>query len=250
MSENIEAIIVEFFEELELLGPADPASTSRALASIALSSDSVVVDVGSGTGRQTLQLLQETPATVVATDLHQSMLAQLQRLASEWGVSDRLRIKQADMAALPFKPEGIDLIWCEAAVYNIGFEQGLKTWLPLLSADGYLCVSEVAYFVDNPPEPVKKFWQAEYPAVKAQSQLERVAKESGYILRDSFRLPQSAWESYYGPVEDRIASLEAVWNADLERQKVLAAMRKEVDVFRRYGDTYGYVFFVLQKPAH
>ncbi|MEP4485306.1 MAG: class I SAM-dependent methyltransferase [Halioglobus sp.] len=250
MSENIETIMVEFFEELELLGPADPASTSRALASIALTSDSIVVDVGSGTGRQTLQLLQETPATVVATDLHRSMLAQLQRLASEQGVADRLRVERADMTALPFEPEGIDLLWCEAAVYNIGFEQGLKTWLPLLSAGGYLCVSEVAYLIDNPPDPVKKFWQAEYPAITTQSELERVAKESGYILRDSFCLPQSAWESYYGPVEDRIASLEAVWNADRVRRQVLAAMRKEVEVFRRYGDTYGYVFFVLQKAAH
>lgn len=241
--------MVEFFKDLELLAPADPSSTSRALASVVLTPDSMVVDAGCGTGRQTLQLLHETPATIVATDLHQSMLAHLQRLATEQDVSDRLRIKQADMAALPFEPGSVDLLWCEGAIYNIGFEQGLRTWLPLLSAGGYLCVSEAAYFIDNPPASVTEFWQAEYPAITTAHQLEQLAKASGYILRDSFRLPPSAWESYYGPVEDRIAALEETWELDPVRQEVLAAMRKEVDIFRRYGDTYGYAFFVLQKPV-
>jgi hypothetical protein len=30
---------------------------------------------------------------------------------------------------------------------------------------------------------------------------------------------------------------------------VLAAMRHELEVFRRQGDTYGYVFLVLLNPA-
>ena len=247
MSDDVESIMVEFFKDLELLGPADPESTSRALASIRLTSDAVVVDAGCGTGRQTLQLLQETPATIVATDLHQSMLNRLQQLAAERGVSDRLHIERADMAALPFEPESLDLLWCEGAIYNIGYEQGLRAWLLLLRAGGHLCVSEIAYFEDNPPEAVQAFWQAEYPAITTQSRLEQLAKECGYVVLDSFRLPKSAWEAYYGPVEDRIAALQRAWRDDPERQQVLVAMQSEVDVFRRYGDTYGYVFLVLQK---
>ena len=162
MSDDVESIIVEFFKDLELLGPADAESTSRALALIPLTSDAVVVDAGCGTGRQTLQLLQETPATVVATDLHQSMLDRLQQLAAERRVSDRLHIERAAMAALPFEPGSLDLLWCEGAIYNIGYERGLRAWLPLLRAGGHLCVSESAYFEDNPPEAVQAFWQAEY----------------------------------------------------------------------------------------
>ena len=248
MSESTEAVMVEFFKDLELLGPADPASTGRALSSIVLTSDSVVVDVGCGTGRQTLQLLEETPATVVATDMQQSLLNQLQRLAAQRGVSDRLKIERADMAALPFEPESLDLLWCEAAIYNIGYEQGLRTWLPMLRAGGHLCVSEIAYFVESPPEAVQEFWQAEYPAITTQSRLEELAKECGYIVFDSFRLPKSAWESYYGPVEERIAVLQKAWRDDPERQQVLAALQSEVDLFRQYVDTYGYVFLVLEKP--
>jgi SAM-dependent methyltransferase len=250
VSARIESIMVEFFNGLDLLGPSDPPSTSRALASIAVAPDAVVVDVGCGTGRQTLQLLQETPATVIATDLHQAMLDRLQQLATEQGISDRLLVEQADMGALPFEPDSVDLLWCEGAIYNIGYEQGLRAWLPILRPGGHLCVSEGAYFVDNPPAAVREFWEAEYPAITTQSRLEQLATECGYVLVDSFRLPRSAWEAYYGPVEDRIDNLEMTWAGDSEREQVLAAMRHEIDVFRRYGDTYGYAFLVLKKPVH
>lgn len=248
MSDRIESIMLEFFEPLELLGPADPASTTRALSPVTLSDDSVVVDVGSGTGRQTLQLLQETPAKVLATDLHRSLLDQLRERAAKLGFADRLGVAQADMSALPFAPGSIDLLWSEGAIYNIGYEQGLRLWLPLLRPGGYLCVSDGAYFVDAPPTVVREFWEAEYPAIATCHQLEQLSRDCGYTIVDSFRLPKEAWDAYYGPVEQRIHALDAVWGADSERQNVLAAMRHEVDVFRRHGDSYGYLFLLLQRP--
>ncbi len=249
MNERLESIMVEFFENLKLLGPADPASTSAALAQIPLSSDSVVVDVGCGTGRQTLQLLQESAAEVIATDLHLSFLGRLRRLATELGLADRLCLAQADMSGLPLMPGSVDLLWCEGAIYNMGYERGLRTWLPLLRPGGHLCVSEAAYFVENPPASVREFWEAEYPAITTQNRLEERARSCGYRLVDSFRLPKTAWEIYYSQVDRRIDELQAAWTGDPERQQVLAAMRREVDVFRRYGDTYGYVFLLLQKPV-
>jgi SAM-dependent methyltransferase len=194
-------------------------------------------------------LLQETPATVIATDLHQSMLDRLRHLATEPGIADRLRVVLADMGVLPFEPGSLDLLWCEGAIYNIGYERGLRAWLPLLRPGGHLGVSEGAYFVDNPPAAVREFWEAEYPAITTQGRLEQLAKDCGYVLVDSFRLPGSAWETYYGPVEHRIQDLEAAWSEDPERRQVLAAMRHEIGVFRRYGDTYGYAFLVLRKPV-
>lgn len=249
VSDRIESIMLEFFEPLELLGPADPASTTRALSRVALSDDAVVVDAGCGTGRQTLQLLQETSAKIVATDLHRALLDQLRERAAELGFADRLRVDQADMNALPFAPGSIDLLWCEGAIYNIGYEQGLRVWLPLLRPGGYLCVTDAAYFVDAPPKVVREFWEAEYPAITTCHRLEQLARDCGYTIVESFRLPGEAWEAYYGPVEQRIDALDAQWAADTERRELLAAMRHEVDVFRRHGDTYGYSMLLLQKPV-
>ena len=74
MTDPIEERMIEFFEPLDLLGPADPACSRRALGSVQLGPEFKVVDAGCGTGRQTLQLLQETEASVTATDLSQSLL--------------------------------------------------------------------------------------------------------------------------------------------------------------------------------
>ncbi len=246
MSVRIESIMVEFFSDLELLGPTDPASTSRAIEIAAPSNDALIVDAGCGTGRQTFQLLQETSATVVATDLHFSMLASLRRLSEERGVADRFHVAQADMGALPFGPESIDLLWSEGAIYNIGFEWGLRTWRPLLRPGGHLCITEAAYFKDDPPEAVRELWESEYPAITTQARLEEQVKECGYSLVDSFRLPKSAWEAFYDPVVQHIEELDEAWSVDHDRRQVLSALRDEIDIFRRYGDSYGYVFLVLR----
>jgi len=249
MSERIEHIMIEFFKGLDLLGPADPASTSRALARVAPQADAVVVDVGCGTGRQTLQLLRETSTAITATDMHQPFLDRMRQQAERLGLAHRLRTMQADMNALPLSPTSVDLIWCEGAIYSMGYEQGLRAWKPLLRPRGHLCVTEAAYLVDDPPAEVKEFWEAEYPAITTRAQLELIARGCGYDLVESFQLPRSAWEAYYGPVERRLDELAGTYADNPEWRQVLTAMRHEVDVFHRHGDTYGYVFLVLQKPA-
>ena len=36
----------------------------------------------------------------------------------------------------------LDLIWSEGAIYNIGFEQGVRDWRPFLKEGGVLVASE------------------------------------------------------------------------------------------------------------
>jgi SAM-dependent methyltransferase len=248
MSEHIEHIMIEIFKGLDLLGPADPASTSRALSHVRLPPDAAVVDVGCGTGRQTLQLLQETEACITATDLNQPMLDRLASHAARLDLQGRLRIRQADMAALPFAPSSLDLIWCEGAIYNMGYEQGLRAWRSLLRPGAYLCLSEAVYFLEDPPREVRDFWESEYPGISTRETLERIARDCGYAVLDSFPMPASAWEVFYAPVEARLGELDVTYRDNADGQQVLAVMRHEIDLFRRHGDSYGYHFLVLQKP--
>ncbi len=246
MTEQEYKYLVEFYGELELLAPADPASTRRALGSIPLSEESVVVDAGCGTGRQTLQLLEESKAPVVAIDLEATLLEKLESKAADLGYTARLTVMTADMLGLPFQPGSVDLIYSEGAIYNVGYEAGLRSWLPLLKPGGYVCVSDAAYTDDDPPEEVRLFWDAQYPGITTASRMEQIAVRCGYEIVDGFWMPNSGWEAYYLPVERRVEELSATWDSSGARKGVLEAIRHEIEVYRRYGDSYGYYFVVLR----
>jgi serine/threonine-protein kinase HipA len=62
---------------------------------------------------------------------------------------------------------------------------------------------------------------------------------------DHFVLPPQAWwDEYYTPLEERMARLGP--RADPELAAVIAETRREIDLFRRYGDAYGYVFYLMR----
>ena len=248
MTDPLMKYMIEFFQALDLLAPADQASTRRALSKLPLTDQSLIVDAGCGTGRQSLQLLKETPSAVVATDLEAEFLKKLEQKAEALNDSDRLRIKQADMLSLPFAASTVDLIYCEGAVYNVGFEAGLEAWLPLLKPGGHLCVTEAAYTTDDPPAEVREFWEAEYPGISSPGQLKQTALGKGYELVDGFWMPGSGWEAYYTPVERRIDELSSSWASDATAAQLLDSMRAEVDLYKKHGDSYGYYFLVLRKP--
>lgn len=50
------------------------------------------------------------------------------------------------------------MIWCEGAVYNIGFERGLNEWRRYLKKGGYLAVSENAWLTGKRPAEISDFW--------------------------------------------------------------------------------------------
>ena len=58
---------------------------------------------------------------------------------------------------------------------------------------------------------------------------------------------QSAWtDSYYDPMERRIAEKEIIWRGIHEAEDVLSEARKEISVFRKCSDYYSYAFFIMR----
>jgi hypothetical protein len=52
---------------------------------------------------------------------------------------------------------------------------------------------------------------------------------------------------YYGPMAARIASLREKYRGDRETLQQLDAEEDEIEIYRRYSEWYGYVFYVMQK---
>lgn len=239
------------FSDLPQEGPGSRASTLEAIRRLpALPDAPRVLDLGCGSGRQTLILASTLATTVVAIDLHQPYLDQLTRAARQAGLSERILTRCLSMDALDYPEESVDLIWCEGAAYILGVERALRLWRPLLRPAGVLALTEASWLTDTPPPEVAAFWEKAYPLIDTVAGNCGTAEVNGFTVHDTFILPaRDWWADYYTPLQNRMAELSdraADWP---ELAQVMEETRQEIDLFARCGDSYGYVFYILRKTG-
>jgi hypothetical protein len=71
---------------------------------------------------------------------------------------------------------------------------------------------------------------------------------AGYKPLATYVLPSDAWwTDYYDPLERRIDLLDERYRGDDDALAELRAARKEIELFRRFHDSYGYVFFAMER---
>lgn len=227
-------------------GPGHDDVTREALRRLPpLPPQPVVFDLGCGPGRQTLVLARALETRIVAVDSHQPYLDQLTRNASDQGLSHWIETRCEDMGTLDIPPGSVDLVWSEGAAYILGFEEALRRWRNLLAPDGILAVTECTWLTDDRPEEALAFWHLNYPTMGTVSQNSRQAEVLGLEVLDSFPLPAAAWwDDYYTPLLSRIAALRPTASGDLVG--LLSETEREVDLYRKYGHSYGYVFYILR----
>jgi len=242
------ALFFEMFSGLPRQGPGDDASTVRALRCVpGVGPETRVLDVGCGTGLQTRVLARHSPARFVAIDNHPPFIDELNRQAKILGLADRIEARVADMSRLKFPPASFDLIWCEGAVYVVGFETALREWRRLLVPGGYMAVTEVCWTRPDPPGDCAAFWAQEYPAIRDVSTLLRVIDECGYDTVCHFPLPPSSWwDDYYRPLEQNIAEFRERHRDEADAQELADQVRREIDMWRAYSEFYNYEFFVMR----
>lgn len=229
-------------------GPGSRESTARALAlAQPLPAMPRVLDIGCGPGMQTMDLAALLPAaSIVAVDLHPAFVEETRRRAEERGVAPRVEVREADMTALPLDDASFDLVWCEGAAYVMGLPAALAAWRRLLRPGGRLALTEAVWLTGDPPEVVRRFWQAGYPAMTNVSGCRAIIEQAGYELRGDFVLPISAWwDEYYRPLQARMEALAAARGGDPVVARVLDEHREEIAMHERHGDCYGYAFFVM-----
>ena len=122
-------LLVALHQGLSRLGPGSAECTLKALALCEdLPAAPEILDVGCGTGAQTLVLASATAGRITATHLIGPFLAQLEERAAETGLDQRIQTLAADMNNLPFPDDRFNLIWSEGAAYVMGFDNALRQW--------------------------------------------------------------------------------------------------------------------------
>jgi len=243
-------LIIDLHKNSDRQGPGSKKETLKALSFMNLPNDQKlkITDIGCGSGGQTLTLAQKINCQITALDLYPEFLHELNEKAERLGLKGKIVTLQKSMEELPFKSKEFDIIWSEGAIYNVGFEKGIKKWKNYLKVDGYLAVSEITWITSSRPKEIEDFWKQEYPEIDTASNKIKILENNGYSLVGYFYLNQDSWiENYYKPMEARFdALLKRHNNSDLAC-KVVDEYKSEINLYLKYKYYYSYGFYIARR---
>jgi SAM-dependent methyltransferase len=227
-------------------GPGSEASTLRALSLCPLPVRPAIADLGCGSGASTLVLaraLQPLRAPILALDADGTALDDLWEAARAQGLLPLVKPRTGDMANPGIPSGSLDLLWSEGAIAHIGWAEGLRVWRELLRPGGVMAFTDATWFENSPPPAARQAWGDWYPTMGTEEANLRTARGLGLEELGHFRLPSQDWWDYFDQVEARCRLCEEQEGL----AETIASMRAEMDLYRRAGHAYGYVFYILQK---
>jgi len=241
-------LICDFFLNTERQGPGNPEVTIKALSFIDnLTDESLIADLGCGTGGQTMTLARHAPGRITGLDFFPGFIDRFNADARRLHLADRVKGVVGSMDALPFRAGELDLIWSEGAIYNIGFEKGLTQWRRFLKPDGFIAVTECSWLSSARPDEMG-FFRDNFPEIDDISGKIRCMERAGYRPVAHFILPDSCWtENYYAPAAARAREFLATYDDAPLARHFVERLEEEIEQYRRYGRRYGYVFYIGQR---
>ncbi|WP_062175931.1 class I SAM-dependent methyltransferase [Dysgonomonas macrotermitis] len=242
-------LICEFFLNTERQGPGSPEATLKALSFIDnLTDKSLIADIGCGTGGQTMVLAQQAPGQITGFDIFPSFIDRFNSNAKELNLQDRVKGIVRSMDDLPFQNEGLDLIWCEGAIYNIGFERGLNEWRKFLKPGGYIAVTESSWFTKKRPAEIEHYCMPHFPEMNTISNKIAQIEKAGYMPVATFILPETCWtDHYFTPMIKAQEMFLDKYAGNRMAEEFVELQRYDAEIYHKYKEFYGYVFYIAKK---
>ncbi len=238
--------LLRLFKGMTRKGPGSETSTLRALSLCPLPANPAIADLGCGSGASALLLartLQPLQTPILALDADGTALDDLRESSQAQGLLPMVKPCTGDMANPDTPPGSLDLLWSEGAIAHLGLAVGLHIWRDLLRPGGVLAFTDATWFEDSPPPEARRAWGAWYPTMGTEEANLRTAQGAGLDVLGHFRLPRQDWWDYFDQAEARCRQCD--WEESLA--EAIAGVRGEMDLYRRTGYSYGYVFYILQK---
>ncbi|WP_419868809.1 class I SAM-dependent methyltransferase [Chryseobacterium sp. CT-SW4] len=245
-------LICEFFLNIPRQGPGSPEVTLKALSFIDnLTDQSVIADIGCGTGGQTMVMAQHTPGHISGFDIFPAFIDRFNDNARKLNVQNRVKGIVRSMENLPFKDEELDLIWSEGAIYNIGFERGFTEWRKFLKPGGYIAVTETSWFTEQRPAEIEKYCKPHFPEINTISHKVAQIQKAGYMPVASFILPTTCWtDHYFTPLIKAQEVFLEKYAGNKTAEEFIALQNKDIAMYNTYKDFYGYVFYIAKKVEY
>ena len=246
----MEELFYELFEGMPRLGPGTSDATLKALNYIDTSEPMKVLDIGCGTGAQTFVLAKNIEGTIIALDNYQPYLDHIEAKAKKEDLKARIRCHCMDMKNIVCKHESLDLVWGEGSIYIMGFEKGLEKIRPLLKENGIVVLSDMNYLKEGTPEELDNFLKTECPDIISIEENIDLINRSGFKLIDHFELERKGhWHNYYAPLEENTFQFAHKYEGNQDADTLVESIQEEIDLYKKYPDYYGYVFYIMQKTG-
>ena len=239
-------LICEYFSQVERQGPGSPEMTIKAASFIdSMTPDSKIADLGCGTGGQTMILAQNLPGNITGIDLFPKFIDIFNNNSKQLALEERVKGVTGSMDNLPFKEEELDLIWSEGAIYNIGFERGLKELHKYLKKGGYIAVSEASWFTSERPSEIEAFWMNSYDQIDTIPNKVMQMQSAGYVPVATFIIPENCWtDHFYVPQSEAQRKFLEKYRGERKAEMLIEEMIFEEKMYNTYKEFYGYVFYI------
>jgi len=243
-------LLIDLHKDAKRQGPGGDAETEKALglAMIDREAPLKIADIGCGTGASTIVLARLLQAQITAVDFLQEFLEVLEGRAENLGLSEKITTLSCSMENLPFGDEEYDVIWSEGAIYNIGFERGVRDWNRYLKVGGLLVVSEITWITGSRPSELQKYWEGEYPEIDVASSKIGVLEKNGYSPTGYYFLPEYCWlDNYYRPLQDRFKDFLIRNGNSEEARAIVERENREIELYEKNRTHYSYGVYVARK---
>jgi SAM-dependent methyltransferase len=246
------SLLIDMHKHQKRQGPGGEPETQKAmdLANLQNTVPLRIADIGCGTGASTLQLAQSLDAEITAVDFLPEFIEMLQENAEAAGVSDKIKPLACSMEELPFDENEFDVLWSEGAIYNMGFEKGVREWRRFLKPGGILVVSEITWLTNSRSPELQQHWDGQYPEMAMASEKISVLESNGYMPIGYFVLPEHCWlENYYQPLQDGFPDFLARNDNSASATSLVEAEKEEIALYEAQKSCYGYGMYVARKSA-
>lgn len=242
-------LLVDLHRATERQGPGSTEDSLKALSLINFESNTPlkIAEIGCGTGASAILLAQNLNAEIQAIDLFPQFLQVLKEKTKSLELSDRIEAVEASMEDLPFEREELDLIWSEGAVYNMGFEKGIKAWKHFLKKGGFLVISEITWTSNSRPSDLEKYWSEAYAEIGRASEKISILEGNGYNLKGYFYLEEDSWENYYRELEEQFEGFLERHEYSEAALNIVKENKAEINLYRRNKGHVSYGFYIAQK---
>jgi ubiquinone/menaquinone biosynthesis C-methylase UbiE len=151
--------------------------------------DSLILDVGSNTGFNSLELAHITKSTIFGIDVSESCVLESNRKLSEDvdDVRDRVSFRVGSAYNIPFPENNFDLVMAGGATAFMSDKQkAIDEYVRVIKPWGYICITPLFYHLEPPMNLIKKISDI----VGTQIKVMRIEDWTNLFLKSSSKLEQ------------------------------------------------------------